>query len=185
MQKYEFASTALDGVVEIRSAIRQDNRGFAREVFSAEHFSGAAIGVEWALEAEFRCPQPYVLRGFHYPLPPFRQDRLVRVIHGRAREVVADIDPASPTFLRHAVIDLDADVANQVFVPSRYAHGFVTLEPGSIVSIRFSVPHGQGSEAAIRFDDPQIGADWGLGGNLPVISERDAGAPLLAEWLAR
>ncbi len=182
MQRFTFQPTALPGVVEIAGTIRHDNRGSAHQAFSADEFAGAGIGIDWPVEMEFRCPKAHTLRGLHFPFLPLVQDRLIRVARGGIREVIADIDPASPTYLKSVSIALSAAAANQLAVPSRYAHGFVTLEADTIISIRFSSAHVPGCEGAIRHDDPQIAADWGLAGNAPILSERDATAPSLEDW---
>ena len=68
-----------------------------------------------------------VLRGLHYQLPPFAQDKLVRVMRGAILDVAVDIRKASPTFGKWLSLELSAEKWNQILVPAGFAHGFVTL----------------------------------------------------------
>jgi dTDP-4-dehydrorhamnose 3,5-epimerase len=36
----------------------------------------------------------------------------------------------------------------------------------------------------VRFDDPDLGIDWGLGGMAPVLSDKDAAAPAFANFVS-
>ena len=40
-----------------------------------------------------------VLRGLHYQLPPYGQDKLIRVINGSIYDVIVDLRKDSPTFM--------------------------------------------------------------------------------------
>ncbi len=75
---------------------------------------------------------------------------------------------------------LDADEAAALFVPAGFAHGYLTLEPESLVDYLVDAPYAPASERGIAWNDPDLGIDWRLGGLAPVLSPRDADLPPLS-----
>ena len=75
---------------------------------------------------------------------------------------------------------LSAEKWNQLYVPEGFAHGFVTLEDDTEVTYKVSAAYSPEHDRSIRFDDPAIGIAWPLDGE-PVLSDKDAAAPLLAD----
>lgn len=39
-------------------------------------------------------------------------------------------------------------------------------------------------DGAVRFDDPDIGIDWGVAPGVAVLSDKDAAAPLLRDFVS-
>ena len=65
-------------------------------------------------------------------------------------------------------------------MPRGFAHGFLTLEPDAEVFYKVSAPYAPECDRGIRWNDPQIGIAWPLEGREPVLSAKDAAAPLLS-----
>ncbi len=84
----------------------------------------------------------------------------------------------SPTFGHWVGYKLTADNGDQLYIPPGFAHGFMTLMPGSEIIYKCDQYYHPQSEGAIRWDDPTIGVAWPLD-MAPVLSEKDALAPLL------
>ncbi len=78
-------------------------------------------------------------------------------------------------------IELSAARGNQLLVPKGFAHGFVTLEPGTVVNYKVSAPYSREHDRAISFADPDIGIDWGFPAERLTLSQKDRAAPLLKE----
>jgi dTDP-4-dehydrorhamnose 3,5-epimerase len=76
---------------------------------------------------------------------------------------------------------LSAAKFNQLLVPKGFGHGFLTLEPDTEVFYKVSAPYAPQCDRGIRWNDPAIGVAWPISGASPVLSDKDARAPLLAD----
>ena len=56
------------------------------------------------------------------------------------------------------------------------------MQPDSEIIYKCPDYYAPETEGALRFDDPDIGIDWGLDGVAPILSEKDAAAGLLATF---
>jgi dTDP-4-dehydrorhamnose 3,5-epimerase len=171
----------LPGVIEITAQKFQDSRGFFSETYNHAAFLDMGIDIAWVQDNHSYSAQEGVVRGLHYQLPPFAQDKLVRVTRGRVFDVAVDIRRGSPTFGQWVGVELSAQSWNQLFVPKGFAHGFCTLAPDTEVLYKVSAAYSADRDRAIRYDDPEIGVDWHLGGKAAVVSEKDGAAPLLKD----
>ncbi len=75
-------------------------------------------------------------------------------------------------------LDLDGDVDRGLFIPPGVAHGFASLTD---VTLWYLVDgyYNPADELGVAWDDPAVGADWGLID--PIVSERDRTNPRRAE----
>jgi dTDP-4-dehydrorhamnose 3,5-epimerase len=128
-----------------------------------------------------------VLRGLHYQLPTHPQGKLVRCVLGEIFDVAVDIRRGSATFGQWVGAHLSASNHQQLWVPAGFAHGFLTLSEQAEVLYKTTDFWSRDCERAIRWNDPQLAIGWPLeplAGAQPQLSEKDAGAPLLAELAA-
>lgn len=173
----------LDGVFEITPRRFEDERGFFSETWSRPKLADAGIDLDFVQDNHSLSRQAGVLRGLHFQRPPFAQDKLLRVVAGRVFDVVVDIRAGSPTLGRWVARELSAQAGNQILVPKGFAHGFLTLEPDTEVIYKVSAPYDAASDAAIAWDDPDIGIEWPLGelgDGAPILSTKDRAAPPLS-----
>ena len=158
-----------------------DGRGFFSETYHRDKFAQVGIDCEFVQDNHSLSAAVGTLRGLHYQLPPHAQDKLVRVVRGRIRDVAVDIRRSSPTFGKHVAVELSAEGGEQILVPKGFAHGFVTLEPDTEVVYKVSDVYDQPSERGIAWNDPQLAVDWGLPVDQPTLSGKDAQNPKLAD----
>jgi dTDP-4-dehydrorhamnose 3,5-epimerase len=171
----------LGDVTELRPARHGDHRGFFSEVWSASALGEVGIATDFVQDNHSFSAEAGVLRGLHYQEPPSAQAKLLRVTRGAIFDVAVDIRRGSPTFGKWVGLTISEAEWNQIYVPVGFAHGFVTLEPGTEVLYKVSAPYAPQHDRAIRFDDPAIGVEWPLDGREPILSDKDRKAPLLAE----
>jgi dTDP-4-dehydrorhamnose 3,5-epimerase len=167
----------LEGVVEISPVKHGDDRGFFSEVYNAASLKDAAgIDLVFIQDNHSYSAAAGVLRGLHYQLPPFAQDKLVRVVKGAILDVAVDIRRSSPTFGKWVSLEVSAAKWNQILVPKGFAHGFVTLVPDTEVLYKVTALYSREHDRSMRFDDPAIGVEWPSfpGGNVLSAKDRDA-----------
>lgn len=175
------APLGIPDVLEIAVERLGDNRGFFSEVWSLSAIAALGIDNGFVQDNHSHSAEAGVLRGLHYQEPPFAQAKLIRVARGAIFDVAVDIRSGSPTFGRWTGLRISRAAWNQVLIPAGFAHGFLTLEPDTEVLYKVSAPYSPAHERSIRFDDPEIGIDWPLAGRAPILSEKDAGAPVLRD----
>jgi dTDP-4-dehydrorhamnose 3,5-epimerase len=171
----------LDGVVEIVPRKFGDDRGFFSEVYSAARLKEHGVDLIFIQDNHSYSKAQGVLRGLHFQLPPFAQDKLVRVTRGAVYDVAVDIRTGSPDFGRWAGVTLSADAWNQILVPAGFAHGFVTLEPDTEVHYKVTAPYSAAHDRSIRYDDPQIAIEWPVPIDEGLLSQKDRNASRLAD----
>ena len=165
-----------------------DDRGFFFESWNQRSFATAlGLPLEQApafVQDNHSRSSRGVLRGLHYQLPPHPQGKLVRCIVGDIFDVAVDIRRSSPTFGQWVGAVVSAENQQQLWVPEGFAHGFLTLSVQSEVLYKTTDFWDQECERAIRWDDPQVAIAWpmdSLGGIEPLLAEKDAAAPWLAD----
>lgn len=171
----------LEGVAEITPRRIGDHRGFFSETWNARDLRDAGIALDFVQDNHSRSSQRGVLRGLHFQLPPYAQDKLVRVIRGAVFDVAVDIRRESPTFAQWVAVEISAMAWNQLLIPKGFAHGFVTLQPDTEVIYKTTSYYAPEHDRAIRFDDPDIGIAWPIPKADLILSERDGNAPLLRQ----
>lgn len=168
----------------IRSRRFGDERGWFCESYSAERFGGLGVSDVFVQDNHSYSSLKGTLRGLHFQALPHAQAKLVRCISGRIWDVAVDIRRGSPTFGRWVGGTLTAECGEQMYIPVGFAHGFVTLTDDVQVCYKASALYAPESEGAIRWSDPALGIEWHLDGIEPVVSEKDASAPMLNELTA-
>ena len=150
------------------------------ESFKKDLFEEHIGKVEFIQENESRSTKG-VLRGMHYQRGYFSQAKLVRVLHGRVLDVVVDLRKHSSTFGEYVAIELSDDNKKQLFVPRGFAHGFLVLSDEAVFSYKVDNTYSPTHEAALLWNDPEVGIDWGIEGSEIILSEKDKEAKLLSE----
>lgn len=172
--------TELDGVKLITPPRFVDHRGFFAETYNRRVYSSLGVDADFVQDNHSLSPDVGTVRGLHFQTPQAAQAKLVRCGRGAIFDVAVDIRKGSPTYGRWFGCELSAENGAQLFIPTGFAHGFVTLEPDSEIVYKCSDYYAPETEAALRWNDPAIGIDWPLSGD-PVLSDKDAVAPLLAD----
>ncbi|MDZ4094211.1 MAG: dTDP-4-dehydrorhamnose 3,5-epimerase [Paracoccaceae bacterium] len=175
----QIEATTLPDVMILTPARFGDDRGWFCEVWNGVRLSGLGIDISFVQDNHSMSAHAGTLRGLHYQSPPHAQDKLVRCSRGAILDVAVDIRLGSPYYGKWVGVDLTATNGRQLLVPKGFLHGFVTRAPDTEVQYKCSDVYAPDCDGAICWNDPDIGIDWGLAGD-PVLSAKDAAAPLLA-----
>nr|WP_280278636.1 dTDP-4-dehydrorhamnose 3,5-epimerase [Sphingomonas sp. CBMAI 2297] len=171
-----FNRLAIPDLIEIVPPRFSDDRGFFSEVFRRDLLACQGIEVDWFQDNLSVSARPGTMRGLHFQVAPFAQDKLIRVSRGAIYDVAVDIREGSPTYGAWVGCEISAEKWNQLFVPKGFAHGFMTLVPDTEVFYKVSAPYSAAHEGAIRWDDADVGIRWPDAGEV-TMSPKDAVAP--------
>jgi dTDP-4-dehydrorhamnose 3,5-epimerase len=174
----EILNTPIDDLIVLKPAVHADARGNFLETYSKHAFVRAGIKDEFVQDNQSRSAKN-VLRGLHFQVAPFEQGKLVRVVSGEALDVAVDIRKRSKTFLKHYSVLLTEENNLMLWIPRGFAHGFLSLRDNTVVSYKCTQPYDRKSERGIRWNDEQIGIDWGI--QSPILSEKDIELPLVKD----
>lgn len=158
-----------------------DDRGFFTETFNRATMEPMTGPLDWVQDNHSMSRPKGTVRGLHFQIPPFAQDKLVRCVRGSILDVAVDIRHGSPTFGQYVSAKLTADGGEQIFVPKGFAHGFVTLEEGCEVTYKVTNYYSGACDRGVRWNDPALQIDWGISEQDATLSAKDAAAPMLAD----
>jgi dTDP-4-dehydrorhamnose 3,5-epimerase len=176
----KFIKTKIPEVVIIEPKVFGDNRGYFMETFRQDLFEKNIKKINFIQDNESKSKKG-VLRGLHYQLPPFAQNKLVRVIKGSVIDVAVDIRRGSFTFGKYVKVELNEKNKRQLFIPKGFAHGFLVTSDEAIFVYKVDNYYSPEHDRSIRFDDPQIGIDWNFPREKILISDKDKNAPFLKD----
>jgi len=172
--------TGLDGVVILTPRRFEDARGHFCETWNARTMAAAGLDLAFVQDNHSLSRRAGTVRGLHFQRPPEAQAKLVRCTRGRLFDVAVDLRRGSPTYARWVGVELTPENARQLLIPVGFAHGFVTRAPDTEVQYKCTAFYAPECDAALRFDDPDIGIDWGIDPAAAILSDKDAAAPYLA-----
>jgi dTDP-4-dehydrorhamnose 3,5-epimerase len=170
--------TRLDGPVLLEPAVHGDPRGFFLESYRANLWAEHGIGEAFVQDNHSRSGRG-VLRGMHFSIGE-GQAKLVRCARGTILDVVVDLRHASPTYGEWEAVELDDELARQVYIPIGFAHGFCVLSEIADVTYKCSSYYDPAVERGFRYDDPDVDIPWPQDMQL-LVSQRDVEAPTLRE----
>lgn len=175
------ASLKLPDVQLIVPTVCRDSRGFLSETFSERDLAAAGISARFVQDNHTLTVEKGVIRGLHFQVPPYAQDKLIRVTRGAIFDVAVDIRVGSPTFGRYVAEVLTAANWHQLWVPKGFAHGYCTLEPDTEVVYKTTAYYAPEHDRGIAWDDPQLAIPWPVEPAMAVLSDRDRNLPDLVD----
>jgi dTDP-4-dehydrorhamnose 3,5-epimerase len=176
----DIEQTSLPGVLILTPQRFGDDRGFFSESWNQRRLAEAGINIDFVQDNHSLSREAGTLRGLHFQTPPHAQAKLVRCGRGALFDVVVDIRQGSPTYGHWVGVELSFDDGRQLLVPEGFLHGFVTRQADTEIIYKCSDYYTPDCDAAVRYDDPDIGIDWGLEAS-PMLSDKDAAAPRLRD----
>ena len=178
----EIDDTAIPEVKRLTPRRFGDSRGFFTETWNARRMAEAGLDIAFVQDNHSYSAEAGTVRGLHYQRPPNAQGKLVRVARGAVLDVAVDVRRGSPTYGRWVAAELSAENGVQLWVPRGFLHGFVTLVPDTDVIYKVDGFYAPDCDGAVRFDDPDLGVDWGIDPGRAVLSDKDAAAPAFKDF---
>ena len=169
----------LEGVLLIKPTVFEDNRGYFFESYNQNEFSNSGIS-DCLVQDNQSMSDKNVLRGLHFQREPFSQGKLVRVLQGAVLDVVVDIRKNSSTYGKYFKQVLSDANKMMLWIPSGFAHGFLTLEDKTVFFYKCTQFYNKAAESSILWCDPKLAIEWGI--QNPIVSEKDSKAPLFENF---
>lgn len=169
--------TEIAEVKLIVPRIHKDQRGFFSETYNKAGLAELGPNLEFVQDNHSLSVDRGVVRGLHFQIPPFAQDKLVRVIRGSVFDVAVDIRRGSSTYGRHVARVISAADWNQFLVPAGFAHGFCTLESNTEVIYKVTNYYSPEHDRGLLWNDADLGIAWPIGDTEAILSEKDRTLP--------
>ncbi len=145
----------LEGIKILDKNIFFSDLGYFTTIFSVND-----LDVDFVQDSISKSMQAGTIRGLHFQRSNDAQAKLVNVIQGSILDFVVDLRQDSNTFLCHGCIELNHQSSQSLFIPKGFAHGFITLEPETIISYKLDNLYNPDSEETLLWNDPDIGIIW-------------------------
>ena len=173
----------INGPLEIIPKIYEDERGYFCETWNNRDFlKNVESGISFVQDNQ-SFSKKGVLRGLHYQLIPQPQGKLVRATIGRIFDVIVDLRKNSKTFSSWSSVILCSKDKNQIWIPSGFAHGFLTLSDEAIVEYKVTNLWNKDLDRTIVWNDSDIAIDWplfNLCSKIPQLSLKDRNGSTLS-----
>lgn len=174
----DVTETGIPGLRVFTPTPHHDARGFFSRTFDADVARAVGIDPNGFLQDSLSRSHRGVVRGLHVRMGA-GENKLVRCSSGAVYDVVVDLRPGSPTYLRWESFDLSGDNQVSIYVPAGCAHGFQALTEPADTSYRIDRPHDPADDLTIAFDDPGLAIPWPI--EVALMSDADRSAPPLAD----
>ena len=159
-----------------------DERGWFSEVYKETTWSNLGVPTGFVQDNQSLSLKVGTVRGLHFQVPPRGQIKLVRCVRGRLFDVAVDVRRGSPTYGGFVCAELSEERGEQLYIPIGFAHGFMTLEPGSEVAYKVSDYYAPDCDGGICWSDPDLGIPWPIAPAQALVSPKDAVLPLLKDF---
>ncbi len=172
-----FETTPIAGLVAVRLERQEDERGSFARLFCRDEFAAHGLATAFVQESLSVTRRAGTVRGMHFQRVPHQEVKYVRCTRGAVHDVVADLRPDSPTYLRWQAFRLEAGGSLSLYIPAGCAHGFQTIEDDCELLYQMDTPYQPAFADGFRFDDPALGIAWPH--PVTVIAEKDRAWPPL------
>jgi dTDP-4-dehydrorhamnose 3,5-epimerase len=175
--------SALDipDLLLLKPIVFKDDRGSFYESYKEEYFINAGLELLFQQDNQ-SVSHKNVIRGIHLQNPPYEQGKLVRVVCGKATDVVVDVRKKSKFYGKHVKVELSEKNNLMLWVPAGFAHGFVAHEDNTVFLYKCTKPYNKNSETGIRWDDKTLNIDWDV--KNPIVSEKDQKLPDFKDFIS-
>lgn len=175
---------AIEGAWVHEPKLFPDSRGSFHEWFKETEFVEATGHPLRLAQANCSVSRRGTLRGVHYADVPPGQAKYVKCARGAILDVIVDIRVGSPTYKRWEAVRLDDVDHHSVYMAEGLGHAFLALTDDATVVYLSSAGYSPKHERGVNPLDPELAIDWPAGIS-PLLSDKDAAAPSLAEAAAQ
>jgi dTDP-4-dehydrorhamnose 3,5-epimerase len=171
---------SIEGLKLFSPKVFKDERGYFTEFYNKQDFD-TVIGKDINfVQDNISCSHKNVIRGLHFQRPPFSQGKLIQVLRGKVMDVIVDLRKDSRTYGEHCKIELSDTNHKKLWIPSGFAHGFLSLENNTLLSYKCSEFYSMEHEMSLRWNDELLNINWET--QKPIVSKKDQDAPYFKDF---
>jgi dTDP-4-dehydrorhamnose 3,5-epimerase len=174
----KFIETSLAGAFLIDIEPVVDERGFFARAWCWREFEQHGLNPDLKQCNISSSRKRGTIRGMHYQIAPYQEDKLVRVTQGAIYDIIIDLRPFSSTYKEWIGVELTADSYRMIYVPKGFAHGFQTLMDKTEVFYQMSEFFTPEYYTGFRWNDPIFNLRWPV--EEKIISAKDQSFPNFA-----
>ncbi len=188
MSKFKVTETPIKGLLILEPTLHSDNHALFMEEYSKEDLLEAGVDAEFVFESNSKFARG-ILSGLHFQREQ-TQGKLVRVVSGSVLYVAVDLRPDSRDYGASWSVEISAENNRVLWVPERFAHGFVTLDKGTELVCNCTNPDVKNGISGIVWDDTILTIDWEferyeIDEKYLRVSDRDKRLPTFRSWEPR
>ena len=146
-----------------------DSRGYLAETYNKKLIGGKELVFDYKV-----ISKKNIFRGFHFQYK-FQQVKLISVLKGKILDCVIDLRKNSKTFGKTFKIILSEKNNLSLYVPSGFAHSYLTLDKKNIVYYKLSNYYAPKFESGILWNDRDLKVKLPI--KKPKISKKDKTLP--------
>ena len=166
-----FKELPMEGAYLVELEKNIDDRGFFSRLWCEKQYKNKNLNPDVKQINNSINNKKGTLRGLHFQYPPKSETKIVRCISGAIWDVIVDVRINSKTYGKWYGEELSSDNRKMMYVPSGFAHGFISLSDNSEIIYLSSQNYDKGFEGGLHWDDPFHGIVWPM--NPIVVSQKD------------
>lgn len=156
----EVAFESIAGIHIMEAEASVDNRGSFVKLFNSNSSPIRPSSGSFGTLAIAHNPKKGTLRGLHFQLKPFAEEKLIFCITGRIFDVVVDLRIDSKTFGKWAQIEMNADSKRGIFLPEGLAHGYQTMAENTRVFYALTSEYNKTLAKVLDHADKTLSIPW-------------------------
>jgi dTDP-4-dehydrorhamnose 3,5-epimerase len=163
----EVTQTKLPGVLQIKTDVFEDHRGYYRETYNSDIYRKNGINIDF-IQDDISVSTRDVLRGLHGDGETWK---LISCLYGRFYLVVVNCDQSSTNFGQWQAFTLSDTNYCQILIPPKHGNGHLILSDKAIFHYKQSSNYNPQGQFSYRWDDPRFKIWWPV--KNPILSQRD------------
>jgi dTDP-4-dehydrorhamnose 3,5-epimerase len=171
--------TEIPDVLLLEPKVFSDERGDVFESYNRHAFAeSTGVDVEFVQDNHARSLKN-VIRGLHYQVGT-PQGKLVRAVQGEIFDVAVDLRRSSPAYGRWVSFNLSEENRRMAWIPTGFAHGFLTLSEQSQVLYKMTAFWMPRNDRTLIWNDSNVGVRWPTADSR-ILSAKDLDGKVWAE----
>jgi dTDP-4-dehydrorhamnose 3,5-epimerase len=169
----EFFKLRIPDVIAIKVKKKVDSRGSLTRIWDSQ---GELSNFKILQASIVTNSNSGILRGLHYQETPFSESKVIQCTEGKIFDVVVDLRRDSPSYGTHVSLEIGpSSVYQGVFVPTGFAHGYLTLDSKSTLVYFMDNVYSTNHKNGLIWHDRTLAINWPMQPTL--VSDQDSKWP--------